>query len=515
LRNGFRARRASARSLVIGVGSIALVLASCGAEKEGARLVVGFQDAPLTLDPQFHNDAITWSVLSNFYDGLVRFSADMRIEAGLASSWEQITPRRWRFRLRRDLHFHDGSRVRATDVVATFDRARLDARSGIRHHLVGIRRVVAADEETVDIESDEPRPTLLNRLPFVFVVPAAAAAGAEITRPVGTGPYRVEQVASGKWIDATAVAGWRPLPEVHQVRFVFDHDQARLLELFTSGQVDVLRQVPDELVGELRSWPHVRAESQPRLAVQMLALASAGGNGPTASALADVRVRRAILLATNRDRWVREVFRGNGLVASQYVHPVVFGYDPALAVRPYDPDQARALLREAGYPGGISVPLDYAPMQAAVVPALVADLARVGVVVIPSERPWPDVLERARSGRSAMTLFAWACSSGDASDFLATCVHSPGAGSGLGEENYSGFRDSEVDGLIEAADREQGSERRLQILQEIQRRVLAALPVLPLTVRWATLGLSDRIEVPPRHDQWLWVASFSWRSRRP
>ena len=492
--------------------AVSLPLASCRRWSEPRLLVVGFDGHPLTLDPHHRNEAVTWSVLSNLYDGLVRFSPELKLEPALAESWEQIDATHWKFHLRKNVRFWRGESFRAGDVVASFERARTDPLSAIKHHLLGVTRMTAADNLTLIVETDGPRPTLLNRLVFLPVVQAGDAKLREITEPNGTGPYHVVRRDDPDSLLLEGWSGWRGMPEIRRVKFVFATDGGALFPRFMAGEIDVLRQIPEGRLGDLRDSTHVRAEPQPRLTINMIAVSTGGKGSEGARALSDVRVRRAILLACDRQRWVGEVYRGNAVVASQYVHPVVFGYDPAAAPAPYDPEKARELLAQAGFPNGVDLTVDYTPLQEVVIPSLVADLARIGVRLTPRTFEWDELMTRMREGKSALGMFAWQCSTGDASDFLTTCVHSPSESLGLGRDNFAGFRDPEVDALIEGSERELDGVKRLRLLQEAQRLTLEKLPYLPLTDRWVFLGASDQVDVVIRHDQWLWIAAYRWRA---
>jgi peptide/nickel transport system substrate-binding protein len=476
-------------------------------------LTVGLNRDPVTFDPHYHNDAITWSLLANFYDGLVRFSAEMRLEPALAARWEQVEPSLWRFTLRPDARFSNGSPVRPADVVASILRGRDDPRSNVRHHLMGITRVSADGDAAVVIETSAPSPTLLNRLAFLMVIPESSAGQSEITKVVGSGPYRVVTRDPGHSVDAESWESWHGKPSVERVRFAFFADEQKLMDAFIDGKVDVARQVPENELVELRARPGLGAEAQPRLQVQMLAICPGAARGDTARALADARVRRAMLLALDRSRYVREVFRGNAVVASQYVQPVVVGYDPGVEPLPYDPDAARSLLKEAGFASGFAVTVVCSSGQRAPdqVGPVVEDLHRVGVEARIEEVPWTELLQRARDHRAELTVFGWGCSTGDASDFLDAFGHSPARDRGLGTENYSGYSDPATDALIVAAEREMEPARRLVLLQSAQRRLLEALPILPLTVRFGHIGVSARVDVATRHDQWLLVETFRWK----
>ncbi len=455
---------------------------------------------------------MTWAVLCNFYEGLVTFSADLKIEPSLAASWETIDSTHWRFHLRHGVRFHRGQLFRAADVVASFERARTDPGSAIRHYLLSVTRMTALDDLTVMVETDGPSPTLLNRLVYLPVIQAEDARFAEITEPNGTGPYRVVRHDNRDWLVAQAWPGWRGMPDVRQVRFIFDIDNQRLFRRFLAGEIDVMRQLPGDQLGELRVSPHVRAEPQPRLTVQMLAISVPGDNSVAARALSDVRVRRAILLGCDRQRLVDAVLRGAAEVASQYVHPAVFGYDPTATAAPCDPEKARVLLAQAGFSDGFDVTLEHTRMQAFLVPAIIADLGRIGIRVTAHELPWDQLMTRMREGKNEMAFLSWSCSTGDAGDFLTSCVHSPSPSLGVGSSNYAHFRDTQVDSLIEGAERELDRGRRLLLLQAAQRRTLEMLPYLPLVESSLFLGASDRVDVVGRHDQWLWIAAYRWRA---
>lgn len=476
-------------------------------------LTVAFDDVPATLDPHLHNEVVTWSVLSNFFDAPIGMTHDMRLEPGLAVSWRQESPTRWRLELRRGVTFSNGDAFTAADLAASFTRAATHPRSGIRHQLLGIAAVIADGDYAVTVVTHRPVPDLLNRLTFLFVVPRRDALAGEITRPVGTGPYEfVERAADGEISARSWRRSWRGEPDVRRVRMRFATGAgAGALADLLGGSTDVLATVEDDDLERFEGRSDVRLEPQPRLAVQLLTVASRAAAGATGRALADARVRRALLLALNRPAWTGRVFRGNATVATQYVHPVVLGFDPGLQALPYDPEAARRLLAEAGFGGGFEVSLGHGPGLPPIVAAIREDLARVGVLVTPREAPFGDLVRLARTGEVPLFLYAWSCSTGDASDFLNSSLHTRDEAAGLGVDNFSGFSDPEVDRLLDEAEAETTPARRRALLQQAQRAALTALPVLPLTVRWGWVGVSNRVDVVTRHDRRLWIAAYRWR----
>ncbi len=489
--------------------AIALGLGGCSRNAETLRVIQG--SAPTTLDPHHHNEITAWSVLCNVCDGLVAFSREMRLEPALAESWQQLDATHVRFHLRSGVRFANGDPFTAADVVASFLRARDDPLSRVRHYLVDITAMKAEDDHTLLVTTAGPSATLLNRLVFLFIVPQSQAREAEITTPVGTGPYRwVERRRDGSVV-LEGWNSWRGRPRISRVVVSFEGDDEKRTSSFLAGGIDICLPVADDMVGEVQARPTLSVLQQPRMVVQIITVVPSAAKGAASRALADVRVRRAILLALDRRDLVERAFHGTGTVASQYVHPVVFGFDPTLSPLPYDPDEARRLLAAAGFANGFDVELAYGVASAAPPQAIADQLGRVGIRVKLLALPFPELMLGLRAGTLPLAYFARTSTTGEASEYLDAAFHSRDAARGLGDENFSGYADRETDALLDAAERELDPAARLVDLQRAQRRVLEQLPTLPLAVRWCYTGVSPRVDVVLRHDQWLWFYAFRWR----
>jgi peptide/nickel transport system substrate-binding protein len=490
-------------STLLGVGDSA-----CGSR--GGRVVIALRSSIGTLDPHAHDELMAWSLLSNFYDALVRFSPTMELQPSLATSWEQVDARTVRFHLRRGVRFHDGTPFTAEDVAASFRRAVGHPSGRLRHYLVGIEEVRAEGEDSVLVKSAAASPTLVHRLCFLFIVPKSEETVPEIREPIGTGPYRFAGRDKHGGVRGVRTATWHERPAIRLVEFVGIDDESERTRSFTTGQVDVAVALPDRLVGEVGRSPGKRLVVQPIMGVRLLAIMPGAAVGAARAALSDVRVRRAMLAAIDRERMANVVYSGNATVATQYVHPVVFGYDPALRPVPYDPVQARRLLVEAGFGQGFDVELGHGHIAQEVVGQLVENLGAIGIRVHPRGMAFPALQARAAAGGLPLMIYSRSCMSGDASDFLNSTIHTPDPARGFGGENFHGFSDPVADGLIESAELEADREQRLRLLQHAQRRALEGLPVLPLVVQWEHLGVSEGLEVVIRHDGWLWCAAFRW-----
>ncbi|MEP0774203.1 MAG: hypothetical protein HRF46_07555 [Acidobacteriota bacterium] len=503
-----------ARAIGMRLGGCILIasawLGGCARAPEPLR--IAFEDDIRTLDPHHHNDVVAWSLLANFFDAVARFDPEMRLQPALATRWEYPAPERLRLSLRPGVRFHDGSPLSARDVAASLRRARDDPASRIRHLLEGVQAVVVPDELTVEVHTAGGVPTLLNHLALVFVVPAGQASHPEITAPVGSGPYRFVGRRRDGVIEARAFAGWRGRPPIDAVEFTFVPDDGERARRVLTGEVDLAVRLSPAAAEAVARGIGRRVIAQPRTNVQLLELNPDHASGRTRTALADPRVRRALLAACNRSRYVNVAFRGNGAVAAQYVHPVVFGFDPTVDEVPHDPQHALELLRQAGVrPEELELALGFGSASAELAALIAEDFRLLGIRVDLHQLPFKVLIDRPATPHVNVRLFGRSCITGDAAEFFNAAFHSPRPDGSFGSENFTGYADASTDALLESASREMDAHKRLLLLQEAQRRVLEALPVLPLTLSWTQTGILDGLFFTPRHDQWLDVASFRWR----
>jgi peptide/nickel transport system substrate-binding protein len=482
----------------------------CGSGRDSEPLVIAFPDRPATLDPHFHNNNITWSVVLNFYDALVAFSPRMELEPALATSWQQPTPTTWRFELRRGVVFDNGDPFTAADVVASLERVRTRPRAALAFHFAAVREVVAEGTHAVLLITERPIPDLVNRLAFVPIIPRRLTTLSSLDKPVGTGPYSFAGRTKDGAVLARARKSWRGDPEIKSVRFEFFTDPDMAVAGLLSGHVDICHLLPPHAVAQVERTPGLRALIQPRIGVQLLALYPKNAQGPARAALADRRVRRAMLAGLDRARWVDTLFQGNGTVATQFVHPVVFGYDPSLEPQSFEPAEARRALQDAGYPDGIAVTLGHSAGSADLAKAIAHDLERIGVHVTLLEGPASAMPRLVTDATISLQVFSWACATGDATDLFDQFILPP-ASIGIRSLRYWGFSYPPVDRLLEQAARAPNADQRLLLLQGAQRRLVEELPIIPLTVRWSHVGVSDRVDVVPRYDERHWAADFHWR----
>ncbi len=442
------------------------------------RLLVA-ADLP-SLDPQTTWDEVSSAVLGNVFDTLVRFDSALHARPGVARSWITPDPGTWRFRIDPQARFHDGTPVRAEDVVFSIERQRSIAGAGgevFARHVGGVR---ALGDDTVDVVTDAPA-VLLSSL---AAIPILSRRHSETVRPgglpMGSGPYRMVAWEAGRRAQLVASPYWsRPLA-VREVEILLrppdvsaDEVIAARPDLALFLRLSTLRAL------DRRRPPGLRTARTSGLSVFYVALNTRAQRGDARpNPLHDPRLRQALDLALDRRELARVGLRGYGRPAWQLVPPEVVGYDPGLPPAERDLPRARALLREAGHPA-----LELGLLAPASDPAWLGELlrrqwAQAGITLRIRRQPDESAARLLDQGAFDLAIQGYGCTSGDAGELLSFALRSPGAGGGAG--NIAGYANPEVDRLADLGLRQLDPRDRLQTVQRALRQAAADRPYLPL-----------------------------------
>ncbi len=324
-------------------------------------IVIGMQLEPPNLDPTAGAAAaIDEVVYANVFEGLTRFGPDGAILPGLAESWE-IAPDglSWVFNLREGVTFHDGLPLTAEDVVFSFDRAMAEDSTNAQKQLfAGINEVTAIDDTTVEIGLDAVNGSLLFNLAWgdaVIVSPASAETNA--TNPVGTGPFRFSDWVQGDRVELVRNdAYWGEAPALEKVTFKFISEPTAAFAAMMAGDVHAFPvfPAPENLA---------QFEADPRFSVII-----GSTEGETILAMNNARepfdklaVRQAIAHAVDRQAIIDGAMFGYGMPIGSHFAPHHPAYVDLTGMSEHDPEKARALLAEAGYPDGFKTTLHLPP----------------------------------------------------------------------------------------------------------------------------------------------------------
>jgi peptide/nickel transport system substrate-binding protein len=363
--------------------ALCLLLVPVAAHAQKDSVVIGQTLEPPTLDPTTGPaQAIREVTYLNIYEGLLRIDRDGKLQPLLAESWT-VSPDNltYTFKLRRGVHFHDGTEFDAADVKFTFERAMApDSTNAQKWIFAPIAGIEAPDPATVAITLKQPSGNFLYGLAWGdAVVFGPESVANDKTKPIGTGPYRFQRWNRGDRVELIRNdAYWGKVPAISRATFRFIPDAQAQVSAIRSGDVDALSNLAaPEAAEQLKADPKLKVVVGNTEGETILAINN--GKPP----FNDVRVRRALAHAIDRKAVIEGAMSGYGTPIGSHFSPNHPAYIDLTGMYPYDPAKARALLREAGFPNGFEAtlrlpPPPYARRSGEIVAAM---LAQVGVRV--------------------------------------------------------------------------------------------------------------------------------------
>ncbi|HET9017975.1 MAG TPA: ABC transporter substrate-binding protein [Acetobacteraceae bacterium] len=483
------------------------------AGKDDDTLRIAWRDAVPDLDP-YRNQLRTGFVLAHHvWDCLVdRDPETFQMRPLLAASWQQEDETTWRFTLRPDLRFHDGSPCGPEDVAYTVATARDRAGvavPGLYGWLAGAEPV---DATQVRLKLREPFPAALDY--FAAVLPILPRAYRErvgpegfAQAPVGTGPYRVRPSDAPDRVLLERFDGYFPdgpkgRPAIARLAIRTVADPLAELAALLADRADWIWEVGPHAFAAIGQAPGLQALSGGSMRLGYLSLDAAGRSG-AGSPLTDLRVRQAICHAIDRGAIARRLAGVATRVPDAPCFPTQFGCDAGAAVRhAYDPAKARALLAEAGHADGFATQLvSYVLPEEGT--AVRADLQAVGITAELVQLPTADALARAEAGQAPLFLGSWGSYSiNDVAAILPQFF-------GGGPLDYA--RDPEVQGLVARAGRSGDADVRRGLYGQAIRRITAQAFWLPMHTYTATYGMTRALNFRPSSDELPRFYLAGWR----
>ncbi|PHK94013.1 ABC transporter substrate-binding protein [Pseudoroseomonas rhizosphaerae] len=492
------------------VSAFGLSLAAPVASAQNLTMAVGAQVT--SLDPHYHALSPNLAVATMLFDTLTAFDAEARVEPGLAESWRVVEPTVWEFKLRPGVKFHNGNAFTAEDVAFTIARVPTvpNSPSSYAIYTRAIERVEIVDPLTVRLHTRTPYPVLPNDLGQVAILDKETHEGASTEDfnsgkvAVGTGPFRYVNFRSGDRLELERNdAYWGDKPHWAKVSYrILPNDASRTAALL-AGDVDFIDQVPTSDLASLRRSDKVHLAEKDGLRIIFLALdhqhpegspqiADAEGKPLGKNPLHDLRVRRALSIAIDRPAIASRVMEGTSMPSGQFLPPTAFGAIPDLAAPKTDPDAAKKLLAEAGYPNGfritLSGPNDRYMNDARIVQAIGQMWTRIGVRTQVDAQPWTTFIGRAGRQELSAFLVGWGSSSGEASNPLRSLVAGFDRDKGFGTSNRGRYSNPEVDAKLEAALRELDDTKREALLRDATRLAMEDVAIIPIHIQknlWA------------------------------
>ena len=418
-------------------------------------------------DPHIVSDSVSrLNILFSVYEALVAADERGGYQPALAERWSVADDARtWTFTLRKGVTFHNGDPLRSADVVASIRRALDPAiggsfgTQGVLATYLGSAEVRALDEFTVRIVTPEPMADLLDLMAAILIGPERELPRLPGTL-VGSGPYRIASQAETRVVLAAYDRYWASAPRYPEIRFVAEPDARKRVEALIAGEADVAAGIGIE--GKRRLQAAGGAAAHERESGLCIIFMLNAQNGPCK----DRRVRQALNYALDVDAIIAGVMNGGATRLNGYLTPNHFGYNPETPAYPHDPETARRLLAEAGYGEGLTLVVDIPSTMPDEAPALTRMMAeqyrQVGItvkVVEHSDRAAYSEMVRAKKINDACCF--------DSSPRSTFRVLREKLHSGLRGPWWEGYRNPQVDALIEQAQATVADAARQKLYREI------------------------------------------------
>ena len=487
-----------ATALMVGTAALA--------QAQSTTLRWGAQNDILSLDVHSQNHATTLAILMHSYEGLTRYGPKFDVEPALATKWTYITPTQVRFDLRKGVKFQDGSSFSADDVVFSYGRIK-QPNGTMQIYVGGINEIRKIDDSTVDLILAAPNPTLLRSL-IDFRIMSKTWAEKNRTTNVqdykakeenyasrnvnGTGSYHITSWQPDQKITMTINRGWWDKHSGNVTDVVYTpikSDPTRVAALL-SGELDILSDVPTQDVTRLRGDSKLKMLDGNEVRTIFLSLdmgsaelkySDVKGKNP----FKDKRVREALSIAIDRELIKRNTMRGLSLPAAIMVAPGVNGHSPELdqAVKA-DPDRAKRLLAEAGYPNGFEIQLNCPNNRYVndeeICQNIAVMWARVGVKTKLAAESMATFIQKVQNSDTSAYLLGWGVATMDAQYTLQSLVRTKVVGGADGNFNFGGTSDPVVDRLVDAMKTEIDVPKRNAMIREALIRTRDEVLLVPL-----------------------------------
>lgn len=512
---------------------LAAALAIAFGSATAATLRVANQGDANSMDPHSLNESLQLSFTGNIYEPLVGRDKKLALTPALATSWKQTSPTVWRFELRKGVTFHGGEKLTADDVVFSFKRAAGDG-SDMKGYTSSIKEVRKVDDFTVDIETTAPFPILPDVISLVYIMNKAWCETNKAEKPVdrrkgienaasfranGTGPFRLkERQPTTRTVLVRNLNHWAKAEgNVDEVIFTPIGNDATRVAALMSGEVDVMEPVPLQDVERLKGNANLKVMQGPELRTIFLGMdqkrdellfSNIKGKNP----FKDVRVRRAFYQAIDIETIRTRVMRGAATPTALMVAPGIKGFVADLNKRaPFDPEAAKKLMAEAGYPNGFEVgmncPNDRYVNDGEICQAVAANLARIGVKINLQAESKATYFPKILSRNTSFYMLGWTPGTYDSHNALSNLIATP-TDKGQGLFNLGSYSNPKIDDLTGKIQSETDDSKRNAMIAEafkLHADDFAHIPLHQQALAWAMKKNVELTQLPDNFMPFKWI----------
>jgi len=439
-----------------------------------ADLKIGMKTEPTSVDPHFYAYSPNTMVSLYTFDKLVNQNPMMILEPALAVSWKPVNDLTWEFKLREGVKWHDGSPFTAEDVKFTLERAPKvpNSPSSFARFINQIKGIEIVNPMTILLKTSEPFPLMPAYL-SVFAIVSKKHGERALTPDynsgkamIGTGPFKFAEYVPGDRIvfkKNDTYWGKKSIWDTVTIKPIAN-DLARVAALL-AGDIDFIDNVPTADIARLRKDPKVTVTqivSNMMIYLHMDShrdespfVTDRNGNPMKKNSLKDMRVRKAISKAINREAIIERIMQGDGVATAQIMNEGSFAWSTALKPEKYDPEGAKKLLTEAGWKDGFGLtihgPKDRYVDDVKICQAIAQMLTQVGIPTKVETMPASVFFTRGSKLEFSFLLAGWNPNTGEPSEVLTGLIHSYDEAKGFGGANRGRYSNPEFDRTLQKA----------------------------------------------------------------
>lgn len=479
---------------------------------ENKVLTIGRTTNSIGLDPAVLTDEESFRVTVNIYNNLVCYGQDgMSIEPSLAESWTVSEDGLiWHFNIRKNVLFHDGTKLDADAIVFNFNRWMDSSNPYHAGHFIywnmnfgGIPGIIESvrslSSDTVEIVLRKPYAPFLSTL----AIPAYAIASPDAimkynedlkNKPVGTGPFIFKSWdENGDIVLERNNNYWDEKAKVDQLVFKTISDSDERIKLLRSGEILIADNLTTKEISNIKETDDLILVNRSYFNIGYLAMNMNNKN------LKIKNVRKAIACLIDQNEMIKTAYENSARAANTFVPPVLWGYNETIKSTPQNPEKAIELLTSVNKDNGIDLKLlvmeearTYFPKPQALAKYIKRALSVANIHVIVEILPWEEVLKRGHNGDYDMILAGWNGDVADPDNFLYTFFSSENIMEGV-ISNYSYYSNSQVDSLLTLARQATDKSFRNSLYREIQEMIFNDTPAIPLAHTIPILGINKRV----------------------
>ncbi len=445
-------------------------------------IVVAYNSDVVSMDPQNQSDVASGLLINHVFNRLMKITDDGELQTDLVETYEMVNDTTYKFKIKEGVKFHDGTDLTTSDVKFTLERAQKSSYTiAAASH---IDEIIVDNDYEFTLKLTSPYPAILYVLGNMnfSIVPEEMNEETFGENPIGSGPFKfTEWVPLDHWkverfddyVDGPAIATsitCRIVPEAGN----------RCIAVET-GEADIALRLSEVDVPNIENNPDLVAHAEVGASIEFVGLNCEN------EYFDDVRVRQAVNYAINKQEIVDTILEGRGEVANTYVGKTIPSYNPDQQPYPHDVEKAKELMKEAGFENGFDVTITVnGDVRTRTATLIQAQLAEIGINVDIEQLEWGTYLDQLKTGDLDMYILGWSNSTIDPDRSFATLF--PSDQCGYDGNNYTFFKNTEVDKMIAAAAVNTDHESRMKQYQDLQALLMEQAPWVPLFYQMQPAG---------------------------